>query len=147
PALYNTFAGRPKGPVGSLGALRCTVFKVICIGTLRGADDRQKGRNVKKLGFNEKRTQATTLGTTGSRTPRNNCWSVRRPFLSVELSLTSFIAPAVSTALRRDGYFGVMVMLLLTACHCPHAAAAGPSGLCAQKRQGKETQGKSSKLK
>ncbi|KAF9923222.1 hypothetical protein FBU30_006688 [Linnemannia zychae] len=76
------------------------------IGILRGAADRRKGRNARKLGLNEKKTQAATPG--GSRTPSHHRWSVRRQSSSygAGLSLASLITPAVNTQLEGDGYFG-----------------------------------------
>ncbi|KAG0215970.1 hypothetical protein BGX33_000668 [Mortierella sp. NVP41] len=76
------------------------------MGILRGAADRRKGRTARKLGLNEKKTQAATPG--GSRTPSHHRWSVRRRSSSygAGLNLASLTTPAVNTELEDDGYFG-----------------------------------------
>ncbi|KAF9150190.1 hypothetical protein BG015_008012 [Linnemannia schmuckeri] len=76
------------------------------IGILRGAADRRKGRHARKLGLNEKKTQAATPG--GSRTPSHHRWSVRRRSSSfgTGMSLASLTTPAVNTELESDSYFG-----------------------------------------
>ncbi|KAG0245559.1 glycosyl hydrolases family 15-domain-containing protein [Mortierella sp. GBAus27b] len=72
------------------------------IGILRGAADRRKGRSARKLGLNEKKTQ----GGSGSRTPGNHRWSMRRHSTSAGLNLASLTTPGVHTELESDGYFG-----------------------------------------
>ncbi|KAG0263244.1 hypothetical protein BG011_009079 [Mortierella polycephala] len=76
------------------------------LGILRGAADRRKGRNARKLGLNEKQTQATTPG--GSRTPSHHRWSMRRRSSSfgIAFSLASLATPAVNTDLDVENYFG-----------------------------------------
>ncbi|KAG0069163.1 hypothetical protein BGZ89_003405 [Linnemannia elongata] len=76
------------------------------VGILRGAADRRKGRHARKLGLNEKKTQAATPG--GSRTPSHHRWSVRRRSSSFGIggSLASLTTPAVNTELEGDSYFG-----------------------------------------
>ncbi|KAF9540563.1 hypothetical protein EC957_004001 [Mortierella hygrophila] len=76
------------------------------MGILRGAADRRKGRHARKLGLNEKKTQAATPG--GSRTPSHHRWSVRRRSSSFGTggSLASLTTPAVNTELEGDSYFG-----------------------------------------
>lgn len=76
------------------------------MGILRGASDRRKGRHARKLGLNEKKTQAATPG--GSRTPSHHRWSVRRRSSSfgIGTSLASLATPAVNTELEADSYFG-----------------------------------------
>ncbi|KAF9206350.1 hypothetical protein BGZ49_002595 [Haplosporangium sp. Z 27] len=75
------------------------------LGILRGAADRRKGRNARKLGLNEKKTQAATPGASGSKTPGNHRWSMRRSS-SIGISMASLITPAVNTELENDSYFG-----------------------------------------
>ncbi|KAF9584430.1 hypothetical protein BGW38_006478 [Lunasporangiospora selenospora] len=74
------------------------------LGILRGADDRRK-RHARKLGLNEKQTQAATPG--GSRTPSHHRWSVRRQSSSygTAFPLASLTTPSVNTDLEND-YFG-----------------------------------------
>ncbi|KAF9946925.1 hypothetical protein BGZ72_011015 [Mortierella alpina] len=76
------------------------------LGILRGADSRRKGRNARKLGLNEKQTQAATPG--GSRTPSHHRWSMRRRSSSIGagFSLASLTTPAVHAELESDSYFG-----------------------------------------
>ncbi|KAG0376976.1 hypothetical protein BGX24_006909 [Mortierella sp. AD032] len=76
------------------------------MGILRGAADRRKGRTARKLGLNEKKTQAATPG--GSRTPSHHRWSVRRRSSSfgAGMSLASLTTPAVNAELEGDNYFG-----------------------------------------
>ncbi|KAF9976352.1 hypothetical protein BGZ73_008710 [Actinomortierella ambigua] len=80
------------------------------LGILRGAANRRKGRQSRKLGLNESQTQATTPGTSGSRTPgHHHRWSVRRPSLvfGTNFSLASLTTPAVHSELEEsDTYFG-----------------------------------------
>jgi len=73
------------------------------VGILRGAANRRK-RGSRKLGLNEKQTQAATGG---SRTPSNR-WSMRRRSSSfgLSLSLSSLTTPAVHTEIDGDNYFG-----------------------------------------
>ncbi|KAG0057679.1 hypothetical protein BGZ83_005618 [Gryganskiella cystojenkinii] len=73
---------------------------------LRGAADRRKGRTARKLGLNEKKTQAATPG--GSRTPSHHRWSIRRQSSSygTGFSLASLTTPAVNNELEGDSYFG-----------------------------------------
>ncbi|KAI1307326.1 hypothetical protein EDD11_004512 [Mortierella claussenii] len=74
------------------------------LGILRGAADRRKHRRARKLGLNEKQTQATTPG--GTRTPSHR-WSMRR-HSSVSgpgFSLSSLTTPAVNTDFEGDTYF------------------------------------------
>ncbi|KAG0330371.1 hypothetical protein BGZ99_004741 [Dissophora globulifera] len=106
------------------------------LGILRGAADRRKGRNARKLGLNERQTQATTPGASGSRTPGNHRWSMRRQSSSIGMSFASLVTPAVNTDAEGDGYFGVS----------PHATAAEPSEPYTQKRY-KKGQAKAFKLK
>ncbi|KAF9116148.1 hypothetical protein BGX27_004488 [Mortierella sp. AM989] len=75
------------------------------LGILRGAADRRKGRHARKLGLNEKQTQAATPG--GTRTPSHR-WSMRRQSTSfgTGLSLASLTTPAVNTEVEGDSYFG-----------------------------------------
>ncbi|KAG0202868.1 hypothetical protein BGX28_004744 [Mortierella sp. GBA30] len=75
------------------------------LGILRGADSRRKVRNARKLGLNEKQTQAATPG--GTRTPSHHRWSMRRrsSSFSTGLSFASLITPAVN-AEDADSYFG-----------------------------------------
>ncbi|KAF9375773.1 hypothetical protein CPB97_011252 [Podila verticillata] len=75
------------------------------VGILRGAADRRK-RHARKLGLNEKQTQAATPG---SRTPSHHRWSVRRQSTSfgTGFSLASLITPAINTDIEGgDNYFG-----------------------------------------
>ncbi|KAF9934053.1 hypothetical protein FBU30_003563 [Linnemannia zychae] len=78
------------------------------LGILRGAADRRKGRNARKLGLNEKQTQAATPGGPGNRTPGNHRWSMRRQSstFGAGFSLASLTTPAVNTELESDNYFG-----------------------------------------
>ncbi|KAF9199593.1 hypothetical protein BGZ49_010269 [Haplosporangium sp. Z 27] len=69
------------------------------LGILRGAADRRKGRHARKLGLNEKKTQAATPG--GSRTPSHR-WSMRRQ----SASFASLTTPAINTEVDGDNYFG-----------------------------------------
>ncbi|KAG0323867.1 hypothetical protein BGZ99_002400 [Dissophora globulifera] len=75
------------------------------LGILRGAADRRKGRNARKLGLNEKQTQAATPG---NRTPSHR-WSMRRQSLvsGTGFSLASLTTPAVNTELDADNFFGI----------------------------------------
>ncbi|KAF9423729.1 hypothetical protein BGZ94_008206 [Podila epigama] len=76
------------------------------MGILRGADDRRK-RRARKLGLNEKKTQAATPG--GSRTPSHHRWSVRRlsSASGTGISLASLTTPAVHSELENgESYFG-----------------------------------------
>ncbi|KAG0347336.1 hypothetical protein BG004_007926 [Podila humilis] len=76
------------------------------MGILRGADKRRK-RRARKLGLNEKQTQAATPG--GSRTPSHHRWSVRRQSTSygTGLSLASLTTPAINNDVEGgDNYFG-----------------------------------------
>ncbi|KAG0210284.1 hypothetical protein BGX33_004997 [Mortierella sp. NVP41] len=100
------------------------------LGILRGAADRRKGRNARKLGLNEKQTQAATPGGPGSRTPGNHRWSMRRRSSSfgTGLSFASLTTPAVNTELENDSYFGSHTRTASEAyAISPHAAAAEPS--------------------
>jgi len=76
------------------------------IGILRGAADRRKGRTARKLGLNEKKTQAATPG--GSRTPSHHRWSIRRQSstFGTGFSLASLTTPAVNSEQESDNYFG-----------------------------------------
>ncbi|KAF8940451.1 glycosyl hydrolases family 15-domain-containing protein [Dissophora ornata] len=108
------------------------------LGILRGAADRRKGRNARKLGLNEKQTQATTPGAVGSRTPGNHRWSMRRHSSSAGLSFASLTTLSAKTELEGDSYFGAPLS--------PRAAAAEPSEPYTQKRS-KKGQAKAFKLK
>ncbi|KAG0198605.1 hypothetical protein BGX28_007964 [Mortierella sp. GBA30] len=107
------------------------------LGILRGAADRRKGRNARKLGLNEKQTQAATPGGTGSRTPGNHRWSMRR-HLSIsgaEFSFASLTTPAVNSELESDNYFGSHTRnSSIGGPMSPHASAAEPSDLYTPKR-------------
>ncbi|KAI8602494.1 glycosyl hydrolases family 15-domain-containing protein [Dissophora ornata] len=74
------------------------------LGILRGAADRRKGRNARKLGLNEKQTQAATPGT---RTPSHR-WSMRRRSSSfaIGLTLASLTTPSGNSDHDGDSYFG-----------------------------------------
>ncbi|KAG0371137.1 hypothetical protein BGZ54_010111 [Gamsiella multidivaricata] len=74
------------------------------MGILRGAANRRKGRNARKLGLNEKKTQAATPG--GSRTPSHR-WSMHRRSSSFGpgFNPVSLTTPAVNTDLDGDSYF------------------------------------------
>ncbi|KAF9157450.1 hypothetical protein DFQ26_008716 [Actinomortierella ambigua] len=81
------------------------------LGILRGAANKRKGRQSRKLGLNERQTQATTPGTSGSRTPgHHHRWSsVRRPssVYGTNFSLASLATPAVHSEIEEgDNYFG-----------------------------------------
>ncbi|KAG0087575.1 hypothetical protein BGZ92_007222 [Podila epicladia] len=76
---------------------------------LRGAADRRKRRLARKLGLNEKQTQATTPGGSGSKTPGHHRWSMRRQN-SVAGSLYSFaslVTPAMNELENGESYFGI----------------------------------------
>ncbi|KAF9304628.1 hypothetical protein BGZ74_001014 [Mortierella antarctica] len=76
---------------------------------LRGAADRRKRRLARKLGLNEKQTQATTPGGSGSKTPGHHRWSMRRQN-SVVGSLYSFaslVTPAMNELENGESYFGI----------------------------------------
>ncbi|KAG0271768.1 hypothetical protein BGZ95_000371 [Linnemannia exigua] len=101
------------------------------LGILRGAADRRKGRNARKLGLNEKQTQAATPGGSGSRTPGNHRWSMRRQSstFGTGFSLASLTTPAVNTELDGDNYFGSHARTPSEGftLPSPHASAAEPS--------------------
>ncbi|KAG0071313.1 hypothetical protein BGZ89_011032 [Linnemannia elongata] len=100
------------------------------LGILRGAADRRKGRNARKLGLNEKQTQAATPGGPGNRTPGNHRWSMRRQSstFGTGFSLASLTTPAVNTELDGDNYFGSHARTPSEGfAISPHNAAAEPS--------------------
>ncbi|KAF9396061.1 hypothetical protein CPC16_005232 [Podila verticillata] len=75
---------------------------------LRGAADRRKGRLARKLGLNEKQTQATTPGGSGSKTPGHHRWSMRRQnsVSGSRYSFASLVTPAVNNDLEGgESYF------------------------------------------
>ncbi|KAG0244561.1 hypothetical protein BGW41_007324 [Actinomortierella wolfii] len=79
------------------------------LGILRGAANRRKGRHSRKLGLNESQTQATTPGTSGSRTPGHHRWSMRRlsSAYGTSFSLASLTTPAVHSDIDdNENYFG-----------------------------------------
>ncbi|KAF9358964.1 hypothetical protein BGX26_000506 [Mortierella sp. AD094] len=117
------------------------------LGILRGAADRRKGRNSRKLGLNEKQTQAATPGASGSRTPGNHRWSMRRQSSSVGLPFASLTTPAVNTELESDNYFGSHGRSHSSGAPLsPHASAADPSEPYSQRRN-RKSQAKAFKLK
>ncbi|KAI1320532.1 hypothetical protein EDD11_000494 [Mortierella claussenii] len=120
------------------------------LGILRGAADRRKGRNARKLGLNEKQTQAATPSATGSRTPGNNRWSMRRQPSSVGMPFASLTTPAVNTELENDSYFGTHGHGR-TPSHggplSPHAAGAEPSEPYTQHKRYSSKKAKAFKLK
>ncbi|KAG0258761.1 hypothetical protein BG011_003091 [Mortierella polycephala] len=115
------------------------------LGILRGAADRRKGHNARKLGLNEKQTQAAT---TGSRTPGNHRWSMRRhsSVSGGNFPFASLITPAVNNEQEGESYFGSHNRIYSGGAPVSHAAAAEPSDSSTQKRQ-KKSQAKAFKLK
>ncbi|KAF9115820.1 hypothetical protein BGX27_006251 [Mortierella sp. AM989] len=114
------------------------------LGILRGAADRRKGRNARKLGLNEKKTQAAT---SGSRTPGSHRRSMRRMSSSTGIFLASLTTPAVNSELESDNYFGSHGRRPSGGAPLsPHASAADPSEPYVQKRN-RKSQVKAFKLK
>ncbi|KAF9352695.1 hypothetical protein BGX34_012021 [Mortierella sp. NVP85] len=113
------------------------------LGILRGAADRRKGRSARKLGLNEKQTQAGTPGASGSRTPGNHRWSMRRHSSSVGLPLASLITPGVHSEVDRDNYFGSRGRSTSDAAVSPRADAMDPYA----QKQHKKDQVKAFKLR
>ncbi|KAG0046640.1 hypothetical protein BGZ83_008210 [Gryganskiella cystojenkinii] len=122
------------------------------LGILRGAADRRKSRNARKLGLNERQTQAATPGATGSRTPGNHRWSMRRqPSVAGSIfSFASLVTPAVNNEHEGDHYFGshsrTASEATINAPMSPHAYAADPSEPYSTRRS-KKSQTKKFKLK
>ncbi|KAF9184443.1 hypothetical protein BGZ51_003338 [Haplosporangium sp. Z 767] len=119
------------------------------LGILRGAADRRKGRNARKLGLNEKQTQAATPGATGSRTPGNHRWSMRRhsSVSGTAFPFASLTTPAVNNDQEGENYFGSHNRAYSGGAPLtPHAAAAESSDPYTQKRH-KKGQAKAFKLK
>ena len=126
------------------------------LGILRGAADRRKSRNSRKLGLNERQTQAATPGASGSRTPGNHRWSMRRqPSVAGSMySFASLVTPAVNNELEGDHYFGSHsrtaseVTVNAFTSMLPHAQAAEPSEpYTTTRRTKKGGQAKAFKLK
>ncbi|KAF9292314.1 hypothetical protein BGZ68_008279 [Mortierella alpina] len=119
------------------------------LGILRGAADRRKGRAARKLGLNERQTQAATPGATGSRTPGNHRWSMRRhsSVSGVGVSFASLTTPAVNNELEGDAYFGSHTRnSSLTGPLSPRASAVDATDPFSSKRY-KKGQAKAFKLK